>query len=122
LSATKLILAAAALLVAGAAGAETSGDPAKGQAVFEDRCTLCHAPGGGQGPSLKGVVGRKAGSLPGFAYSAALAGSGILWSEASLNAFLSDPAKLVPGTAMRVIVPDGDERRDLVAYLASLRP
>ena len=110
------------LLAAGAARAAPA-DPLNGASVFEDRCTLCHVPGGGgQGPSLKGVAGRKAGSLPGFAYSAALADSGIVWNEATLNAFLSDPSKLVPGTAMRVIVADPDERRDLVAYLTSPKP
>jgi cytochrome c len=117
------MLAGWAILAADATRAEPPGDPKNGAAVFEDRCTLCHVPGGGgQGPSLNGVAGRKAGSLPGFAYSAALAGSGIIWSATSLNAFLSGPSKLVPGTAMRVIVADPDERRDLVAYLTSPKP
>jgi cytochrome c len=113
---------AAALVVGGLAFAQSAADPAKGEAAFQDRCSECHVLEGiGQGPSLIGVVGRKAGSLPGYAYSAALTASGIVWTPAMLDRFLSGPKKLVPGTAMEVIVPDQAERRDLVAYLATLK-
>lgn len=112
-----LVIAAPAMAQAPSA----TGDAANGQAVFEDRCTLCHAPaGGGQGPSLKGVVGRKAGSLPGFNYSAALAASGLTWTAANLDRFLAGPSALVPGTAMQAMIPDPAQRRDLIAYLATL--
>jgi cytochrome c len=97
-------------------------DVAKGSDVYQDRCSACHVLNGvGQGPSLVGVVGRKAGSLPGFGYSDVMKASGLTWTEASLDRFLSGPTKMVPGTAMRAIVPDPTERRDLIAYLASLK-
>src|ERR1700761_4070350 len=98
-------LAAAGLLASvGAASAQT-GDAAKGADVYDDRCSGCHVIGGvGQGPNLAGVVGRKAGASPGFAYTAALKGSGLTWTPANLDRWLIGPPKLVPGTAMTVEV------------------
>jgi len=105
------------------AAAQQTSDVAKGQAAFENRCTMCHgADSDGQGPKLAGVVGRKAGSAPGFPYSDALKASGLTWTAASLDTFLSGPGKLVPGTAMVVTVTDPAQRRDIIAYLASLKP
>ena len=113
---------AGALLALGlstAAVAQT-GDAAKGKEAFEDRCTMCHQlHGASQGPGLAGVVGRKAGSQAGFQYSAALPKSGLTWTPANLDRFLSGPSKLVPGTAMTVTVTDPAQRRDLIAYLAT---
>ena len=66
----------------------SAGDAAAGQDLFLDRCAMCHiAEGGGQGPSLQGVYGRKAASAPGFAYSAALKASGLDWTPANLSSF-----------------------------------
>jgi len=91
-----------------------------GADAFADRCSLCHLPeGGGEGPSLKGVVGRKAGSLPGFAYTPALAASGLTWTKAELDRFLTDPGKLVPGTAMGVRVEDAKIRAAIIDYLST---
>jgi cytochrome c len=116
-------LAAAAALATVAVAAQTpAGDKTKGADVFEDRCSGCHVlQGEGQGPSLIGVVGRKAGSLPGFAYTPALKASGLVWTAANIDRFIQGPSKLVPGTAMAVVVPGATQRRDLVAYLASLK-
>jgi cytochrome c len=109
-----------AFAVAGAAHAE---DVGKGAEVYQDRCGACHVLNGvGQGPSLVGVVGRKAASVPGFNYSDAMKASGLTWTAANLDRFVSGPTKLVPGTAMRAVVPDPTERRDLIAYLSSLKP
>jgi len=117
--AASFIGALLALGLSTAAAAQT-GDPAKGKDAFEDRCTMCHQlHGGGQGPALAGVVGRKAGSLPDFQYSAALSGSGLTWTAANLDRFLSGPSKLVPGVAMMVTVSDPAQRQDLIAYLAT---
>ncbi len=81
---------------------------------------MCHpADGVGQGPSLKGVVGRKAASAPGFPYTDALKKSGLTWTPASLSKFLIAPMNMVPGTAMPMQVPDAGERADLIAYLAT---
>jgi cytochrome c len=119
---TSLAAVAGLTLIAAAVPAMAQ-DAAKGSDVYQDRCGSCHVLNGiGQGPSLAGVVGRKAGSLPGFNYSDAIKASGLTWTPANLDRFLSGPTKLVPGTAMRAVVPDPAERRDLIAYLASLKP
>jgi cytochrome c len=98
-------------------------DAVKGAGVYQDHCSACHVLNGiGQGPSLVGVIGRKAASLPGFNYSDAMKASGLTWTPANLDRFISGPTKLVPGTAMRAIVADPNDRRDLIAYLASLKP
>ena len=120
-------LTAAALAVAGLATSQVitpmagpAGDPAAGQDLFLDRCVSCHIPeGGGQGPSLKGVYGRRAGSVPGFGYSAAVRDSGVVWTAPELDRFLAGPSKALPGTAMPVSVPDARERGDLIAFLGS---
>ena len=99
-----------------------AGDPAKGSGVFDDNCSSCHVLGGvGQGPNLVGVVGRKAGSQPGFPYTDALKASGLAWTPANLDRFLQGPKKLVPGTAMQAVVEDPTERRNLIAYLGTLK-
>ncbi len=98
------------------------GDPAAGAQAFDVRCGFCHGDGGvgGQGPSLIGVVGRKAGTVPGFAYSAAIKSSGITWTGPQLDHFLTNPAAAVPGTAMPMNIPDAKERADVIAYLGTL--
>jgi cytochrome c len=119
-SASGLPAAAAAILLA--AGGANAQDAAKGSDVFQDHCSQCHVLTGlGQGPSLIGVVGRKAASLPGYPYSDALKASGLTWTAANLDAFVQGPTRLVPGTAMRAIVADPIDRSDLIAYLATLK-
>jgi len=97
-------------------------DAAKGDALVQARCNVCHSPEAGQGPDLTGVVGRKAGSVAGFAYSPALKGSGLTWTVANLDAFLADPNKRVAGTSMANPMVDATERADIIAYLATLKP
>src|ERR1700751_2305224 len=82
-------------------------DVADGQKAFESQCASCHTvkPGvNGFGPSLAGVVGRPAGHVPGFNYSGGMASSGLVWDEATLDAFLADTSKKVPGTSMPVTI------------------
>lgn len=114
------VLATAFVVAAPAVAA----DAGKGKAIFDDRCTVCHSakPGEeGAGPSLAGVVGRRAASDPGFpGYTAALKKSGLTWSRASLDKFLSSPSAAVPGTAMPIALPDKTERDNVIAYLATL--
>jgi cytochrome c len=94
------------------------GDPVRGQAVFEKRCTGCHAlEEDREGPRLAGVYGRKAGSVAGFTYSAGLKKSGVTWDEATLEKWLSDPDRMVPDNNMSFSVPKATERQDLIAYL-----
>jgi len=98
------------------------GDPARGKALYQARCTACHSVDHpGLGPQHRGVFGRLAGTAPGFTgYSAALKRSGIVWNEAMLERWLTDPERLVPGQAMGVSVSDAAERADLIAYLQTL--
>lgn len=114
---------ALAAVVAGlpfAASAQVKGDVAHGESIFEDRCESCHAkPGGGQGPSLVGVVGRKSASVPGVIYSKALQNAHLTWTPQELDRFLTNPALAVPGTAMPLALSNPKERADLIAFLAS---
>lgn len=112
----------ATLIAALSAGsAFAAGDAAKGKALY-GRCSGCHALTGPSvaGPSLAGVVGRKAGTVTGFRYSKALKDSGVVWSEAKLDAFLAGPAKVVPGTTMYASVANPADRANLIAYLKTL--
>ncbi len=98
--------------------ARADGDPAKGEDIYK-RCQGCHSIDRNRiGPMHKGLFGRTAGSVPGFAYSDAMKNSGIVWSEQTLDQFLQGPRKMVPGTKMTYAgVPDPQERADLIAYL-----
>jgi cytochrome c len=97
------------------------GDPARGEQIYS-RCFACHAIDRDRtGPRHAGLFGRRAGSIADFQYSAAMrkAGvNGLVWTEASLDSFLKDPASVVPGTRMGYAgVKDDQERADLIAYL-----
>jgi cytochrome c len=102
------------LLVAALAG----GDPVAGEVVYS-RCLGCHAVQYNRtGPKHCGVLGRRAGNVPGYEYSAAMKSSKLVWNENTLDRFLADPLKTVPGTTMTYAgVPDPRERADLIAYL-----
>jgi cytochrome c len=111
--------AAASLALCGAARA--AGDPANGKALYQTRCAACHSVDfNGVGPSHRGVFGRPAATAKGFAYSAALKSSGLVWNEASLDRWLADPEKVAPGQAMGVSVPEAQARADLIAFLKQL--
>lgn len=98
--------------------------PPSGEAVFQQRCSVCHsiqpAPGK-MGPPLAGVVGRKAGSAPGYAYSAAMKASGLTWTPDQLDAFIKAPGKTVPGTKMLLGAPDAEQRAAVIQYLGTLK-
>ena len=95
-------------------------DMAAGKSSFA-KCRACHSLEAGKnliGPSLHGLFGRKAGTVPKFSYTDANKGSGIVWTEDSLFAYLENPAKAIPKTKM--IFPgikSEKERRNLIAYL-----
>ena len=94
------------------------GDAVRGKAAFEKRCTGCHAMDADrEGPRLAGVYGRKAGSVAGFNYSVGLKGSGITWTDSTLERWLSDPDLVVKDNNMSIGVPKAEERRDLIAFL-----
>jgi cytochrome c len=94
------------------------GDPARGKALFEKRCTGCHAlTQNHEGPQLQGVYGRTSGAIAGFAYSVALRKAHIVWDEKSLEKWLTDPDAFIPGNDMDFLVPRPQERQDLISYL-----
>jgi cytochrome c len=87
------------------------------------QCAVCHSIDGsnGTGPTLKGIVGRKSGTVPGFHYSHAMRNAGITWDAVSLDRYLADPQEFIPGNVMPFSgVPDGAQRAALIAYLKSL--
>jgi cytochrome c len=120
---SKADVEALSMLGKGTGGSEAAapggeGDAVRGKAVFEKRCTGCHAlDADREGPRLKAVYGRKAGSVPGFNYSAGLKNSALTWNDATLERWLSDPDLVVKDNNMSIGVPKAEERRDLIAYL-----
>ncbi len=109
-------LAASALLAAAASADEP------GQILFNNTCRTCHTVEQGDnrlGPSLAGIVGRKAGSLPGYAYSEGMKKSGMVWDEATLDRFIEKPEAVVPATNMKPYagMSAAEDRAAIIAYL-----
>ncbi len=101
-----------------AAGAAGAGNPDRGQDLFKRRCTGCHSlTASGEGPRLRDVYGRAAGSVAGFAYSPALNKTHILWDDSTLDQWLTDPDTFVPGANMDFRVPRPQERKDIISFL-----
>jgi cytochrome c len=108
-------------------GLNAQGDPAAGQAVFEQKCASCHSVAadlthGLLGPNLLGVVGRTAGTVAGWDFSPALKDSKVIWTEENLNKWLTDTAAFVPMAQMDLKVPSRFEREDVISYLKNLKP
>ena len=102
--------------------AQAGGDPARGAEAYEARCGGCHSVEADRvGPRHAGVVGRRAGSVPGFVYSSALKASGFTWDEKLLERWLTNPEAVVPGQRMGYSVADADIRADVIAFLATLK-
>jgi cytochrome c len=113
----------ASLCFAAAAQADSKGDDL--QVAFNNSCRTCHSMREGDnrlGPSLHGVVGRKAGSLEGYAFSSAMRQSGIVWDEKTLDAFITNPEQVVHGNAMKPFggIDDPKQRGEIIAYLKSI--
>ncbi|MFA6141281.1 MAG: c-type cytochrome [Hyphomicrobium sp.] len=94
--------------------------------AFNNSCRTCHSfkPNDNRlGPTLHGVVGRKAGSVEGFAFSPAMKGSGVTWDAATLDKFISDPNQVVSGNKMQPFggIADAGERKKIVDYLGTLK-
>ena len=116
---------AAASLTPGAAFAQSTaaaastpmGDPAHGKILYQ-ACESCHTIDDNDvGPKHRGVVGRRAASIQDYAYSPALRNSGLTWTEANLDRWLTNPSALVPGTKMFFKVDDPQKRADIIAFL-----
>jgi cytochrome c len=117
----KYPFAAVVCLIAGASLCQAAdGDPGKGAQIYQ-RCLACHSlEHNRSGPRHCGLFGRPAAALPDFSYSQALKSSALVWDEASLDRFLENPLKAVPGTKMAYAgVKNSQERADLIAYLKS---
>lgn len=95
-----------------------------GEIMFEHRCRSCHSDdpnAQSYGPSLVGIVGRRAGTVEGFSYSDALKNSGLVWNENSLRAWMADNTGVMPGTRMRHVgIDDRAEQDFILAYLKTL--
>jgi cytochrome c len=118
--AAALVVVAIAIRPATGQGAAPAGDPVAGAVVFE-LCSACHNIGpdatNAVGPILNGIIGRKAGTVADFEYSEANKRSGLVWDERTLAAYLPDPEKMIPGTAMAIGVTEPKEVADVIAYL-----
>ena len=114
------VLIGAMAFLMGAGAARADGDAARGEKRFEE-CATCHTVERGVnnvGPSLNGLIGRKAGEIADFRYSPALKKSGLTWTPQTLDTFIADPQKEVPGNRMPFAgMPDAGDRADLIAYL-----
>jgi cytochrome c len=113
-----LCAAIALAVVANLAAAQE--DP--GQVIFNNACRTCHTVNEGDnrlGPSLAGIIGRKAGSLPGYGYSEAMKKSAVVWDEANLDRFIESPDAVVAGNNMKPYtgMTAVDDRAAIVAYL-----
>lgn len=119
----RTIVLASILIVTGT-HAFAAGDAAAGAKVFNRACKACHSVQAGKnlvGPSLAGVVGRKAGSAAGYKSSPAYAASGVTWNATTLDTYLIDPRKMMKGSRMITKVGAATDRANVIAYLATLK-
>ena len=128
MSSLRIVLGAgvAAVTIAFSFSAAVAQDAAEGEKVFKRQCAVCHNAEKGapnkQGPNLFGVVGRKTGSVEGFRYTPANKSAEITWSPETLDPYLTNPRKVIPGTNMAFIgLPKPEDRKNLIAYLESLK-
>ena len=104
-------------------GVAMAQDATAGERLFRQRCSACHTVQPGQnriGPTLAGIVGRKAGSVEGARYSQGLRDLGVTRDAAQLDAYLANPRAMVPSSTMALVVPNTADRASIVAYLAGL--
>jgi cytochrome c len=115
------LLALAPALLLAAAPRAAAQDAKAGETTFKRFCAVCHSVVPGQnrvGPSLYGIVGRKAGSAPGYSYSEANKNSGITWTEDELEKYLANPQQVVPHTKMLFTgLKNPEDRKNVIAYL-----
>ena len=116
-----------ALLVAQIAGAQMplpAAKPTDGATLFKQQCATCHSTNLSepvrQGPSLFRIVGRPAGKVDGFHYSAGFAKADFVWDDARLDAWLANPQAIIPGAIMAYRQPKAETRAAIIAYLKEL--
>lgn len=120
------IVASAVVLAGTTYAARAAGDVKEGEKVFA-KCKVCHQIGEGAknavGPELNGVIGRKAGTAPGYNYSDANKNSGLTWDEATFRDYIKNPKAKVPGTKMIFAgLPKETDIDNLLAYLEQFGP
>lgn len=94
------------------------GDPERGQKLYQSRCIACHSLDENRvGPRHRGVFGRKAGSVPDYAYSKSVKTSDVVWGPESLDDFLANPGKFIPGSKMGYRLSKPQDRADVIAFL-----
>lgn len=115
---SKIVLTTSMTLLAALAVESGEKGDAAGRAAFENRCTGCHALDHEKvGPRLAEVVGRKAGAVSGFPYSDAVKNSGVVWDEAILDKWLTDPETVIPDNDMTFRLDNSSERSAIIAFL-----
>jgi cytochrome c len=102
-----------------------SADVAPGQLLFNNACRTCHSTREGDnrlGPHMRGIIGRKAGSLPNYPYSSAMKGANFVWDEKNLERFIANPDETVPGNNMKPYggLASAESRVELIAFLKTL--
>jgi cytochrome c len=122
----EVIAAALGLLLAGTlplAGLRAAGDHEAGADVFDSYCSDCHSvsPKGTnrKGPTLYRVMGRRAGTIPGFQYSQGMAKSGLVWNAQNLSVYLANPRGMFADGKMKKALPKPEDRANVIAYLES---
>ena len=103
--------------------ASQGADANAGQQAFNNACRTCHVVREGDnrlGPNLHKIVGRKAGSLPDYAFSSAMKEAGFVWDEEKLDRFIANPEEVVPGNSMKPYggLASSEERKKIIAFLA----
>jgi cytochrome c len=117
-----VLLTTALAVLTGPAHAQDDAEAKEAQLAFNNNCRTCHVTREGDhrlGPSLYGVVGREAGSAPGYGYSSAMADADLVWEEATLDRFIENPNAVVPGNNMKPFsgIAEADERAKIIAHL-----
>jgi cytochrome c len=105
--------------------ASEDADLTSGQLLFNNACRTCHSTREGDnrlGPHMRGIIGRKAGSLPNYSYSSAMKGANFVWDEKNLERFIANPDETVPGNNMKPYggLASAESRVELIAFLKTL--
>jgi cytochrome c len=120
------VFSALSLLASLAPALAAQEESEEGKVAYNNACRTCHSfkPDDNRlGPTLHGIVGRKAGSIEGFAFSPSMKSSGITWDDATLDQFISNPNQVVSGNKMQPFggIADASERKKIVDYLKTLK-
>jgi cytochrome c len=113
---------ACAVLLAAQAFFSHAADAERGKKLYESRCIGCHSIDENRvGPAHRGVFGRKAGAVAGYDYSPALKSSRVVWSDKTLDRWLTNPEATIPGQKMGFSVPSANDRADIIEYLRTAK-